>query len=191
MIKSKAHEHKGAQSQSLTDRVKSAAKVVAIYKASDFLNDHPALTLGLTLGMAMQSWEKEEPAIEGAVNEAAAGVETKVEAAEQELGTIFRSGGSNPGNLSTSTSPRLAGLEESAICLPSVCWVTTASTYFYAIRDPACCRIYVVMRIRVLPEEPFFVPPLQTRSWARARSSPGNCPVRCDGTRLVHRIHGG
>ena len=78
------------------------------------------------MGMAMQSWEKEEPAIEGAVNEAAAGVETKVEAAEQELGTIFRSGGSNPGNLSTSTSPRLAGLEESAICLPSVCWVATA-----------------------------------------------------------------
>jgi hypothetical protein len=57
---SKAREHKGTQSQSLTDKVKSAAKVVdnAISKASDFLNDHPALTLGLTLGMAMQSWEK-------------------------------------------------------------------------------------------------------------------------------------
>jgi hypothetical protein len=95
---SEAHEHKGAQSQSLTDKGKSSAEVVdnAISKASDFLNDHPALTLGLTLGMAMQSWEKEEPAIEGAVNEAAAGVETQVEAAEQKLGTIFRSGGSKP-----------------------------------------------------------------------------------------------
>jgi hypothetical protein len=64
---SKAHAHKGAQSQSLTNKIKSAAKVVdhAISKASDFLNDHPALTLGLTLGIAMQSWEKEEPAIEG------------------------------------------------------------------------------------------------------------------------------
>jgi hypothetical protein len=49
---SKAHEHKGAQSQSLTDKVKSAAKVVdnVISKASDFLNDHPALTLGPHIG---------------------------------------------------------------------------------------------------------------------------------------------
>jgi hypothetical protein len=42
--------------------------------------------------------------------------------------------------------------------------------------------------VRVQPEEPSFVPPLQTRSSARAQSSPGNCPVRCDGTRLVRRI---
>jgi hypothetical protein len=112
----------------------------AISKASDFLKDHPALTLGLTLGMAMQSWEKEEPAIEGAVNETAAGVETKVEAAEQELGTIFRSGRSKPERPHHKHQPPSRWLWKSlrSVCHPFV-GLPLLATYFYAIRDPACC----------------------------------------------------
>ena len=99
----------------------------------------------------MQSWEKEEPEIEGAVNEAAAGVETKVEAAGQELGTIFRSGGSNPGNLTVREGEKARETSAQAQAPVSLGWKSLRSvchrfaglplltTYFYAIRDPACC----------------------------------------------------
>jgi RHS repeat-associated protein len=96
-----ASQTKGQQvleAQNLMGKAKAAgtATVNAISDVSDYLNDHPFLALALTLGT---SAEKDEPAIEQVVDETATSLETKIEGVEQEIGTVFRSGGSNPGNL--------------------------------------------------------------------------------------------
>jgi RHS repeat-associated protein len=77
------------EAQDLTGKAKAAGTAVvnAISDVSDYLNDHPFLALALTFGT---SAEKDGPVLEETVDEAAAGIETKIEAAESEMTSFLR-----------------------------------------------------------------------------------------------------
>ena len=107
--KQKAQQQSGtnqqsAQNTTVTQKVKAAAKSVdkAISNVSDWLNDHPFVSLAVTLGMSL---EKDGPALEESVEETATAIEeeagsilsrlslNKSLASEQQMSEIASGGG--------------------------------------------------------------------------------------------------
>ena len=85
--KKQEQEKQIAQLKELKEKAAATLKAIGgkMEDGSRWLNDHPIVILGLTLGMSVASWEKAEPAVEEEMESAKGAVEEELESASSTL----------------------------------------------------------------------------------------------------------